>query len=207
MNRTAYQMQKIFFALGTVCTLTVYGGDSLDALDRAKARVLEIVRKRNADHPAQAAVTFGYAAEEAKRILLAAGVTEAVIRIGGTTVSIGGSRRIGIRHPFREDNADFAFVDVENKAVVTRQLRDETGVCTTPRTLRLADESLASVTLIGENAVQLSALCNNVFPMTLKDAKALLNDTDVEAIFVTETQEVFTTDGLMKQNDRNRRAA
>lgn len=51
MNRTAYQSQKIFFALGTVCTLTVFGSDALHALDRAKARVMEIHNAMNAYDP------------------------------------------------------------------------------------------------------------------------------------------------------------
>lgn len=51
MNKTAYQMQKVFFALGTVCTLTVFDGDSLHALKRAKDRVMAIHNAINAYDP------------------------------------------------------------------------------------------------------------------------------------------------------------
>ena len=206
MTKTAYQTQKIFFALGTVCTLTVFGGDSLHALERAKNRVLEIARKTKSDNRSDILVTIGYAAAEAGKILRASGVDKAVIVIGSTVVSIG-AHRVGIRHPFKAEDESFAFIDIEDNAVVTGQLRDNSCRPDGRRGLRLAEESLASVTLIGKSAVQLSALCNSVFPMTLKNAMALLNETEVEAIFVTETQEVFTTVGLTKRSTSSRWAA
>lgn len=51
MTKKAYQTQKIFFALGTVCTLTAYDGDALHALERAKVRIMEIHNMMNAFDP------------------------------------------------------------------------------------------------------------------------------------------------------------
>ena len=48
MTNTAYMTEKIFFALGTVCSLTVYDGDVYKALKRSKDRVMEIHRRMNA---------------------------------------------------------------------------------------------------------------------------------------------------------------
>ena len=48
MHNTAYMTRKIFFALGTVCTLTVYDGDVGEALSRSKERIMQIHRRMNA---------------------------------------------------------------------------------------------------------------------------------------------------------------
>lgn len=204
MTTRAYQTQQIFFAFNTTCILTAYGGDCCRALRSAKARVMEIDRKNTR---ADITVTIGYAAQEVRRILLAAGVTEAVIKLGSTVIVIGGSRRIGVQNPFTAEDGNFAYIDIEDKAVVTKQLRDKNGIPVTRKALRLTDEALVSVTLIGDNAVQLSALSNTALNLSLKDAMALLNDTNVEAIFVTEGQQVRTTDGLTKRQSAARKAA
>ena len=119
MNRTAYQTQKIFFALGTVCTLTAFGSGALRALDRAKARITEIDRLVNTcdpkadirdvfmgsdrlirslrDHgvePEISVLAKGYAADEARRILIAENITEALIEIGDTVITVGSDCRI-----------------------------------------------------------------------------------------------------------------
>ena len=97
MNRTAFRTQKIFFALGTVCTLTVYGAGSLHALDRAKARVMEIDKKLADCHSLSARqLSRGYAAQEIRRILQQGGIGEALAVIGETVVNIGSERRVGL---------------------------------------------------------------------------------------------------------------
>lgn len=208
MTNRAYQTQQIFFAFNTTAILTAFDGNSYRALQRAKARVMEIDRKNTLTlKRANTTVTIGYAAQEVKRILREEGVSDAIIQLGGAVISMGRSRRIGVQNPFTEENEHFAYIDVEDKAVVTKQLRDENGAPTARRHLRLTDEALASVTLIGDNAVQLSALCNNAIDLSIKDAMALLNNTNVEAIFVTENQQVFTTDGLTKQQSAAQKAA
>ena len=61
------------------------------------------------------------------------------------------------------------------------------------------DDALAGLTLIGDDAVKLSTLCNIAAGLSVDDAMALLNDTDVEAIFVTRGEQVACTDGLSKR--------
>ena len=48
MTGTAYMTKKIFFALGTVCTLTLYDGHIPDALQRSRDRIMEIHDRMNA---------------------------------------------------------------------------------------------------------------------------------------------------------------
>ena len=48
MTGTAYMTKKIFFALGTVCTMTLYDGNIGAALQRSRDRVMEIHNRMNA---------------------------------------------------------------------------------------------------------------------------------------------------------------
>lgn len=59
--------------------------------------------------------------------------------------------------------------------------------------------NLASVTLIGSNAVQLSELCAAVIGYSPSDALALLDGTGIEAILVTKDEQVLTTKGLSQK--------
>ena len=196
MTNKAYNTTKIFFALGTVCTLTVFGGTDYLTMERAKDRVLQIAAKLNKDsRPEQLAMSVGYAAQEVKRLFLASGVTDALIALGETVVNIGSTRRIGIQNPFGKAGENFAYIDVKDKAVVSAGLYTQ-GF---PENTKDGNGALASLTLIGDNAVQLSALCNAASRKSAKDALAFLNDTEVEAIFVTRGQDVLSTDGLTKR--------
>ena len=300
---TAYMTQKIFFALGTVCTLTVYDGSVNEALSRSRERVMEIHRRMNAYDPdsevsrintsagrdyvkvsedtyyliersvyysrltngrydittrpssllwkkaiaaktlpeheaiTQAAaltdyrdilldrehhrvmlrrpgqqldlgaIAKGYAADEARRILTEEGVTEAVINFGGTVYTIGSNRRIGIQNPFEKTGISFAYIDVEDHAVVTSGLYEQgftTGGRTyhhivDPATGYPSDTMLAGVTLIGGCAEELDALSTTFFMMQTLDAMRLLRRMRIEAIFVTKTGNVYTTDGLSRR--------
>ncbi|MBQ3330642.1 MAG: FAD:protein FMN transferase [Ruminococcus sp.] len=184
----AYRSQNIFFALGVLCTLTVYDGNRFYALSRAKERVKDIDRKSGSAAP----VAIGYAAQEIKRIFKQEGVTEAVIQLGDTVVNMGRTRRIGIQNPFSKSKVNFAFLDVGEKAIVTLNQKElsESADCR---------HHLASVTLIGKDAVQLSKLCYTVSGYSLNEALAFLKGTEFEAIIVTKDEQVFTTCGLSRE--------
>lgn len=206
MKKAVFQTQKIIFALGTVCTLTAYNGESLQAFDRAKARILEIDRKVSAaDNSAVTLMARGYAAEETKRILKLSGVSEALIVIGETVVNMGTPRRIGLQDPFGAAGENFSYVDIGEKAIVSAGLYQQ-GFAESVNYRRHGGNALAGLTLIGENAVKLSALCNSAVKLSATEAMDLLNDTDVEAIFVSRSQVVTATDGLHKRPTRRQAA-
>lgn len=300
MNRTAYMTKKIFFALGTVCTVSVYDGNAHEALERAKARVMEIHNRMNAydEHsevslinamagkgyvavsddtfrmiarsvayskltdgrydittrPASelwkasihakklpgsysvdraallvdyrdillkntdcsvmlrrreqqldlGAIAKGYAADEVRRILSEEGVTEALINLGGTVITMGESRRIGIQNPFEKTGVSFAYIDLSDKAVVSSGLYEQGAVIdgvhchhiVDPTTGRPSTADLAGVTLIGDHAEQLDALSTAVFMMGIRQAIPMLEKLSIEAIFITKEGNVYTTNGL-----------
>lgn len=185
----AYQSQNIFFAFGVLCILTVYNGNRVYALSKAKACAQEIDRKKRfAD-----AVVIGYAAQQIKKIFIREGVTEAVIRLGDTVINMGKTRRHGIRNPFSKDPRYFAYLDLGEKSMVTLISSELQETAFTQRS------NIASVTLIGSNAVQLSELCDAMIGYSSDDAFALLDGTDMEAILVTKDEQVLTTQGLSRK--------
>lgn len=185
----AYQSQNIFFAFGVLCTLTVYDGNRVYALSKAKARAQEIAGKsRSAD-----AVAIGYAAQQIKNIFVREGVTEAVIRLGDTVINMGKTRRLGIRNPFSKDPRYFAYLDLDEKSMVSLIASELQETAFTQRS------DLASVTLIGSDAVQLSELCTAVIGYSSDEALEYLDGTDIEAILVTKDEQVLTTQGLSQK--------
>ncbi len=185
----AYQSQNIFFAFGVLCTLTVYNGNRVHALSKAKAYAQEIDRKnRFAD-----AVVIGYAAQQIKHIFVREGVTEAVIKLGDTVINMGKTRRHGIRNPFSKDPRYFAYLDLGKKSMVTLIASELQETAFTQRS------NIASVTLIGSNAVQLSELCAAMIGYPPEEALTLLDGTGFEAIIVTKDEQVLTTSGLSQK--------
>ena len=185
----AYQSQSIFFAFGVLCTLTEYDGNRVYALSKAKARVQEIGRMNHSND----AVVIGYAAQQIKHIFVREGVTEAVIKLGDTVINMGKTRRLGIRNPFSKDPRYFAYLDLGEKSMVTlisSELQE---------TAFAQSSNIASVTLIGSNAVQLSELCTAVIGYPPGEAFALLDGTGIEAILVTKDEQVLTTQGLFRK--------
>ena len=185
----AYQIQNIFFAFGVLCKLTVYNGGSVNTLNRAKARVLKIEKNESFDEP----VAVGYAAQMVKKIFIQEGVREATIRLGDTTINMGGTRRIGVRNPFSDEKENFAFLDVSEKSVVTLYRKELKNTVSGRRS------NVESGTLIGSDAVQLCKMCCTVIGYMLNEALALLNKSGFEAIVVTRDEQVFTTSGLFRE--------
>ena len=303
MTGAPYMTKKIFFALGTVCTLTLYGGDVNAALNRSKERIMQIHHRMNAydekseisrinaaagegyvpvsedtfrlieasvdysrmtnglyditTRPLSAlwksaiaskslpipyeidcaakltgyrdilldrrnlsvmlrrrgqqldlgAIAKGYAADEVRRILKEEKIAEAIINLGGTVVSIGKSRRIGIQNPFEKTGTVFAYIDAADQAVVTSGLYEQGFTVNDrcyhhiidPHTGYPSSSELAGVTLIGSCAEELDALSTTALMLGVEKSIPLLQSRGIEAIFVTKDGEIYTTNGLNRR--------
>ena len=149
-------------------------------------------------------IAKGYAADEVRRILLEGGVTDAQINLGGTVSSIGRERKIGIQHPDRATGIAMGRITLENGCVVTsgdyERFYEVDGVryhhIVDPRTGYPAKSSLRSVTLIGDSATELDALSTAAFVLGEAEGLRLIQQAGIEAIFVTDSLNVFCTEGL-----------
>jgi len=149
-------------------------------------------------------IAKGYAADEVRRILLENSVTEALINLGGTVVAIGPPCTLGIQHPMKETGIPMGRLTMTNMAAVTSGSNEKyfikDGVryhhILDPRTGCPAHSGLLSITLIGESAMALDALTTAVFILGMQKGITLIKQFQFQAVFITDTLDVFTTDGL-----------
>lgn len=176
-----------------------------DILIREKNNALMLRR------PGQAldlgAIAKGYAADEVRKLLFAQGVSDALVNLGGTVVAMGRPREVGIQHPWKPTGTVLGKLRVKDQAVVTSGfyekyfLRD--GIryhhILDPRTGYPSDSGLAGVTLIGGSAMELDALATAIFILGPEKGAALLQRCGAEAIFITQSGDVMTTNGLKNE--------
>ncbi len=149
-------------------------------------------------------IAKGYAADEVRRILLEGGVTSALINLGGTVVSIGEARSVGIQHPDRCTGIAMGRVTLKDGCAVTsgdyERYYEVDGVryhhIVDPRTGYPSKTNLRSVTLIGASAMEMDALSTAIFVLGAEEGVRLAKRFNAEAIFVTGELDVFCTDAL-----------
>jgi len=150
------------------------------------------------------AIAKGYAADEVRRILLSGGVTDALINLGGTVCVIGESKHVGIQHPDRLTGIAMGRVSIANACAVTsgdyERYYEVDGTryhhIVDPRTGYPSRANLRSITLIGDSALALDALSTAVFVRGTEEGMPLIQQSGVEAVFVTDKLDVFCTEGL-----------
>ena len=148
-------------------------------------------------------IAKGFAADEARRILLEHGIENELINYGGTVIVAGETRKVGIRDPFSKDRV-FASVEVADRAVVTSGYYEQFlkfgnriyHHIIDPTTGEPPEPVFAGITLIGESAEELDAYATALFCMTAEDAFQFVNGNGVDAVFVTADRNIIITDGI-----------
>ncbi len=152
----------------------------------------------------------GYAADLAVRIYKKYGVQSALLNLGGNIYAYGSKTdgsdyRIGLRNPSGSENDYYAVIPASDTSIVTSGTYErffESGGVTyhhlfDPQTGYPANNGLAAVTVVCESSTKADALSTALFVMGLDDglkfAQAL---DDIEAVFVTQDNQVYVTDGL-----------
>ena len=153
------------------------------------------------------AVAKGYTGDVLVSQLKDAGVTSAILSLGGNVQTIGtkpdGSPwKIGITNPFETDR-ELGVLSLEEGAVITsgnyeRYFIGEDGkqYChiIDPATGAPAASGLVSVTVIGKNGLQGDALSTALFVMGKERATAYWREhADFEMILVTQDRRIFAT--------------
>ena len=183
-------------------------------------------------HPKEIAVQFtaggktctiggiakGYAAGRVRTILREAGVTSAIISLGGNVAAVGkkpdGSAwTVGLQDPDRPE-AYFGTVSIEDACVVTsgayQRYFEENGVCyhhiLDPHTGCPAESGVKSVSVVAQDDTLADALSTALFVMGLDAGAELWNSSGLsfEAVFVTDDNTVWITPGLAGRYRSNR---
>jgi thiamine biosynthesis lipoprotein len=148
----------------------------------------------------------GYAADEAKRILLSHGVADALINLGGNILALGSYEggkpwRVGLRNPLSLKGAYFAVLETHEETVVTSGIDEQFFLkhgklyhhILDPRTGYPAESGLASVTVIGPKSLTADALATACFVLGKEQGTALLKAEGYKGVFVAKNGDVWST--------------
>ena len=155
-------------------------------------------------------IAKGYAAGRVRAILQDAGVTSAIISLGGNVAAVGtkpdGSAwTVGLQDP-DDPEAYFGTVSIEDACVVTsgayQRYFEENGVCyhhiLDPHTGCPAESGVKSVSVVAQDDTLADALSTALFVMGPDTGAELWNSSGLsfEAVFVTDDNTVWITPGL-----------
>ena len=151
-------------------------------------------------------IAKGYAANEAKRILLKHGIKNALINFGGNIMAVGSSFEsspwiIGIQNPLSERGEAAITIEVADKAVVSSAVNERFFVkngrryhhIINPATGYPAQSGLLSVTIIDECSMLADALSTAVFVLGAVEGMKLIRKYNSNAVFITESGDILST--------------
>lgn len=153
----------------------------------------------------------GYAADEVKNLIMAAGVEHATIDLGGNIYALGNNSngkpwKVGLQDPFNPRGATIGSVSVINKSVVTsgiyeRCLGTEDGTkyhhILNPSTGYPFKNEIAGVTIISNTSVDGDALSTSTFALGIEEGLKFIEDLEgTDAIFITTDKKVYITSGI-----------
>ncbi|MEG1311216.1 MAG: FAD:protein FMN transferase [Romboutsia sp.] len=155
-------------------------------------------------------IAKGYATDEIITILKDNNIEQAIVDLGGNIYVIGlkdGQHKwkIGIQDPFTDRGNIVGTIDVTNKSIVTtgiyERFLEKDGVkyhhILNPKTGYPYNNDIAGVTIVSDKSVEADALSTLIFTKGIKEGIKLLEGLDkVEAVFVSNENEVFVTEGL-----------
>lgn len=156
------------------------------------------------------AIAKGYITDVISDILIAEGVTKAIIDLGGNIFALGEKSKdenwkIGIQHPFENRGSPLGTINISNKSIVTSGIYERyLEINNTryhhilnPKTGYPYDNNLASVTIVSSKSIDGDALSTSTFGMGISDGLNLIESLDgIEGIFVTKSKEIFLSKGL-----------
>lgn len=152
----------------------------------------------------------GFAADEAKKILMENGSNSAMIDLGGDLYALGEKPngeawRIGVRDP-RSENKDYLGVlEIRDKSMVTsgdyERYFEVEGKryhhIIDPKTGYPVDNDLMSVTIISNSSLEGDVFSTASFIMGLDNGKNFIeNQKEIEGIFITKDKNIYLTSGV-----------
>ena len=153
-------------------------------------------------------VAKGYAGREAAQLLRQAGVSSALLNLGGNIQTVGSRPdgdpwQIGVKDP--STGQPMMVLSIRDQAAVTsggyeRYFQQDGRTywhIMDPATGRPAESGLRSVTIVGDDGLVCDGLSTALFVMGLERAAQFwAGSDDFEAIFVTDDGSVYLTPGL-----------
>lgn len=158
-------------------------------------------------------IVKGYAADEMQHILQTQKLKHGILYLGGSITVFGGKPTgqpwvLGIQNPIEPEKGHFATIQLYDGSLVTsgdyQRYFEENGQryhhIMDPKTGFPVTNELASVTILTSHAQHGDALSTALFVMGLQKGLNFTEEqSDTEAIFVTQDQKVYLTSGLTER--------
>jgi len=155
-------------------------------------------------------VAKGYAADEAAAIIKKAGISRAMINIGGNILTVGEKKdgspwRIGIQDPLDTRGAYIGMAQTKEKTLVTSGVYERFFMSDGIRYHHIfsptlgypADNGLMSVSIITDVSMDADALSTTVFVMGYEKGVVFVESLEgVDAVFVFDDRSVYLTKGV-----------
>lgn len=156
------------------------------------------------------AIAKGYAADEVVKILKEAGVSSAIIDLGGNIYVVGDKLdgtpwKVGIQNPEKSDSNTIGFVSVSNRSIVTsgvyERYFEHEGKnyhhILNPKTGYPYDNNILGVSILSNTSIDGDSLSTTLFAIGVDEGLKLINSLDgVDAIFITKDHDLYLTDGF-----------
>lgn len=154
------------------------------------------------------AIAKGYAADKVTEYLKENGAKRGIVNLGGNVVVFGREYRVGIMRPFGEDA--IAVLCIKDKSAVTsgiyqRYIKDGERLyhhIIDPETGYGVENSLASVTVVGESSFDCDALSTVCMLLGKEEGLELIDSIpDTEAVFIEKNEKITLSSGLKMQKN------
>jgi thiamine biosynthesis lipoprotein len=156
------------------------------------------------------AIAKGYAADEVAKILKDAGVSSAIIDLGGNIYVIGNKIddtpwKVGVQNPEKSGGDTIGFVNVSNKSIVTSGVYERYFEyqgknyhhILSPKTGYPYDNNILGVSILSEKSIDGDSLSTTLFAIGIDEGLKLINSIDgVDAVFITKDHELYLTSGF-----------
>ena len=149
-------------------------------------------------------IAKGYVIDKIIEIFKENKIENAIINLGGTIYNIGETRNIGIRNPFNPINIskkDESIITIEsiNEIFVTSGLYEQGEHIIDPKTSKKVETDIISVSIIGNNGAEQDAIATACFVLGIEKSVKLLNERNLQGIFILKNGQIFATDGMKKR--------
>ncbi len=156
------------------------------------------------------AIAKGYAADEVVKILKDAGVSSAIIDLGGNIYVVGDKIdgtpwKVGVQNPEKSGGDTIGFVNVSNKSIVTSGVYERYFEyqgknyhhILSPKTGYPYDNNILGVSILSEKSIDGDSLSTTLFAIGVDEGLKLINSLDgVDAVFITKDHELYLTSGF-----------
>lgn len=156
------------------------------------------------------AIAKGYIADKVKDYLIAHGVENAMINLGGNVLCVGTKPdgtpfHVGIQKPFADRNETIAIMDISDLSVVSSGIYERffeaDGVSyhhiLNPKTGYPFKNDLISVTIISNKSLDGDCLSTSCFALGLQKGLELIASLeDTYAVFITSDYEIYYSEGF-----------